>query len=1335
MSSPTITNISPGFGPFSGETQVTITGTGFTNTADTTVLFGGSAASAVRVISATQLTAVSPASVAGGVGCSVTVENSNGVNASGENNLFCYYPLITSVTDATGTPVIQAQPGSLIVINGSGFGTVGASIPFAGGMTIVGVQLYWSSSMLSAASSDPSMIFGTVCKALSAAQVSISVPPYSNGKWWIAVGVNTAFPNSQGQDAWPNSNFLPLTIATLPPGPSPTIANVTDGNGNLLSTSANGNVYVTAPLLGGQTIIIKGTNFGATPGFLYYQASTGLTVGVSGNLGATDWLDFTEYCTIVRWTDSGGVAAVTLRLRNTIPSPNDSLSFQIALITARTATNSGVWSNFLLATVTWPPTYPLVTGVADQTGKSLLSAQVNTYVILQGQNFGAAPGTVEWWTPGTLGDGSLGSLVASHTYVQGVDDNLWSNTAIVALTPTPPQVLAKQQRTGPSRGQFFVRVVDSNGYPNATVLPGTPQYDQNAYPLTLIPPPIYVYVVNSGDNSVSVIDAAALQVVKTVYLGLPTQIGGAGSTMVAVPMGIAANAAGTKVYVAIQVWKPQQSSSQPGASSTWPGLVGFVPVEGYVAVIQSDASEWNWGGVIGWYPTGVSPQGIAVSTPADSSKPYDYFLYVANVGSPGAFPGDGSVVALDNSKFIANPTTASSAGVLATIQSKAPTVGQGNPTPGIQSPLTLALSPDGTRLYVLDGGTLYNTSAPSNYLLVIDTEVGSPSLHQVTATVQLPVPSFQVQDMVLAPDGSRLYIAVRPSTAQGSLDGSLSRASTVSPYVSVVVVDTTKIQPGLNNATSQAVYATLQINVPGASASPTITWLTSTIAPVDLPSTILRNCSVPVANSGNVQTAWNDEQNIAQAKLPSLLIQGNSCWMYGPFIGVSGDAVSMSVTQMSGASGVIETGAIVALAYSPPSPPSSASTQQIGIGYLGEPTFEGLYTSVVAQGIGISSDGGSLYVSDLFGPVWEIDLNQVSNPGKYGPPQWSATLLTQQPGVSVSGYNGPYGTNVAAAINVQGLPNSVVVSPTFAVYVAQGGLSASAHEVLPSASVVGLFSQIEIPQPGNAVTVFPPSGAEYSIPTPFLTNVPGVPATQTNIPVGHSPIALCVAQPFPTPAPPTLPTGSSAGGLSQLRWWGWWRRGEWPIFTIHREPQLQPVEDMGASRWPRNKGASLAGSFMAIDWPITRAQLASVLMQILKLQKTDSEESFVDLSPRSWALPAAQVMIRYMKLPMGTSDRNFFLPYAVVSRQECARIVLDVLAARGRLRTLSRADVDRVLKRVTDAAEIAEALRNSVGTLLHYSLMRLVTDNQFNPRGPLRCSHMDSLVSAIRKLN
>lgn len=84
---PQIMALSPAFGALGGGTSVTITGANFTDSADTSVLFDGIAASAVNVISSSAMTVTTPAHAAGAA--SVRVKNKYG--EASLNHGFTYY--------------------------------------------------------------------------------------------------------------------------------------------------------------------------------------------------------------------------------------------------------------------------------------------------------------------------------------------------------------------------------------------------------------------------------------------------------------------------------------------------------------------------------------------------------------------------------------------------------------------------------------------------------------------------------------------------------------------------------------------------------------------------------------------------------------------------------------------------------------------------------------------------------------------------------------------------------------------------------------------------------------------------------------------------------------------------------------------------------------------------------------------------------------------------------------------------------------------------------------------------------------------------------------------
>ena len=118
---PTVSSVSPNTGTTAGGTPVTITGTNFA--AGATVTLGGAAATNVVVVSATQITATTPAHAAGAVTVTVTANSQSGNLTNG----FTYLapPTVSSVSPNTGT----TAGGTPVTITGTNFVT-GATVTF-----------------------------------------------------------------------------------------------------------------------------------------------------------------------------------------------------------------------------------------------------------------------------------------------------------------------------------------------------------------------------------------------------------------------------------------------------------------------------------------------------------------------------------------------------------------------------------------------------------------------------------------------------------------------------------------------------------------------------------------------------------------------------------------------------------------------------------------------------------------------------------------------------------------------------------------------------------------------------------------------------------------------------------------------------------------------------------------------------------------------------------------------------------------------------------------------------------------------------------------------------
>jgi hypothetical protein len=104
MATPVITSISPGSGPVSGGTAVTIHGTGLAGA--TAVLFGGAKATGVTVLSDQLINAASPP---GDGTVSVTVTTPSGTSASGAASQFAYTAVVTSNGNPPVDPGLNAE--------------------------------------------------------------------------------------------------------------------------------------------------------------------------------------------------------------------------------------------------------------------------------------------------------------------------------------------------------------------------------------------------------------------------------------------------------------------------------------------------------------------------------------------------------------------------------------------------------------------------------------------------------------------------------------------------------------------------------------------------------------------------------------------------------------------------------------------------------------------------------------------------------------------------------------------------------------------------------------------------------------------------------------------------------------------------------------------------------------------------------------------------------------------------------------------------------------------------------------------------------------------------
>jgi hypothetical protein len=230
---PTVSQIAPTSGPTAGGTPLAITGTGFLPGA--TVSLGGTTATGVVVVSATSITATSPAQAAGAADVVVTnTDGQSGTLSSG----YIYTganpaPTVTLITPNTGS----TAGGTPVTITGTGF-VAGATVSL-GGTSATGVVV------------------------VSATSITATTPAHAAG------AVNVVVTNSDGQSSLPLTNGYTYTV----PNPAPTVSTI---------------LPISGSTTGGTPVTITGTGFlpSATVS-LGGTAATGVVVVSATSITAT----------------------------------------------------------------------------------------------------------------------------------------------------------------------------------------------------------------------------------------------------------------------------------------------------------------------------------------------------------------------------------------------------------------------------------------------------------------------------------------------------------------------------------------------------------------------------------------------------------------------------------------------------------------------------------------------------------------------------------------------------------------------------------------------------------------------------------------------------------------------------------------------------------------------------------------------------------------------------------------------------------------------------------------------------------------------------------------
>jgi hypothetical protein len=360
-SGPTVSSVSPNVGPLAGGTAVTITGANFVSPA--TVMFGGTAATNVTVVSSTSISAVTPPGSAGLVGVTVTANGQNGTLDNG----FTYVaaPTVSSVSPIVGS----TGGGTAVTITGTNF-VAPATVTFAGSAATNVVVVSSTSITANTPSGSAGAVNVTVTSngqsgtlnngftyvvAPTVSSIVPNVGPLAGGTAVTITGTNFVAPATVtiGSNAATSVLVVSSTsITAVTPAGSAGAANVTVTSNGQSGTLTNGFTYAAAPtvsgvspnvgpLAGGTAVTITGTNF-AAPATVTFGSSAATSVVVVSSTSIT----------AVTPAGSAGAVSVTVTANGQSGTLNNGFSYTAGPTVSNVSPNVGPLAGGTAVTIT-----------------------------------------------------------------------------------------------------------------------------------------------------------------------------------------------------------------------------------------------------------------------------------------------------------------------------------------------------------------------------------------------------------------------------------------------------------------------------------------------------------------------------------------------------------------------------------------------------------------------------------------------------------------------------------------------------------------------------------------------------------------------------------------------------------------------------------------------------------------------------------------------------------------------------------------------------------------------------------------------------------------------
>ena len=416
VNAPTITSITPGSGPTSGGTVVTIIGTNFTQTT-TSVLFGANPGVSFTYISPTQITVTSPPGVAGPA---VNVTTTNGTGSTAYGSGFVYYttPVPSGLSPAQG----PTTGFTTVNISGSGFTSV-TGVDFGG----TAASSFTINSDTSITASTPVHTAGATTAHLTYGGGTVSAGTFTFiGPPTFTTMTPTAGSTVGGSTVTITGTNLQGASVTVGGVPGTNVIVASDGSSLTFVTPAGtaGATAVTVGAIGG-SVSAGNYTYVAPPVISGLAPTSGLAAG-----GASVVITGTGFtgATAVQF---GGTAAASFVVNSdtqiTAVSPAGSGSVTVGVTTPYgSGTSAGTFTYI-------PP--PAVTGLAPTSGP----ASGGTSVVITGTGFTAATAV------------KFGSTNAA-SYVVNSDTQITAVTA--AGTGSVAVSVTTANGTGTSSGTF-----------------------------------------------------------------------------------------------------------------------------------------------------------------------------------------------------------------------------------------------------------------------------------------------------------------------------------------------------------------------------------------------------------------------------------------------------------------------------------------------------------------------------------------------------------------------------------------------------------------------------------------------------------------------------------------------------------------------------------------------------------------------------------------------------------------------------------------------------------------------------------------------------------------